>query len=152
MILIRPCPILGIQINLCLLIVECLTLCTHPRAQANIRPTAKVSVTSLVAIICLLLHLMNWAHILPILILLPYLLHPRNSIFLPAQTATGPQIQVLKEMEAGTRTGLDQVLALSEYLARSYGYMVDRAGLSFLPSSEPDLKFFEAHSPFGDSL
>ena len=151
MILLRPCPILGIQINPCLL--EHLTLCTHQRAQATIKPTAKVSVTSLVAIICILLHLTNWAHILPILTPLPYfLLHPRNSILLPAQTAMEPQIQVLKEMEAGTRTGLDQVLALSEYLARSYGYMVDRAGLSFLPSSEPDLNFFEAHSPFGDSL
>ena len=39
---------------------------------------------------------------------------------------------VLKEMEAGTSTGLEQALALNEYLARSFGFMAGMAGLSNL--------------------
>jgi hypothetical protein len=39
-------------------------------------------------------------------------------------------MEVLKEMEAGTSTGLDQAVALNGYLAKSCGFMVDMAARS----------------------
>ena len=51
-------------------------------------------------------------------------------------------MEVLKEMEAGTSTGLDRVLALNKYLAKSCGFMVDTAGLSFLSLSRNPISHF----------
>jgi hypothetical protein len=54
-------------------------------------------------------------------------------------------MEMPKEMETGTSTGLDhwQALAPNEYLAESYGFMVDRVGLLFLLPSELNFIFLK---------
>ena len=67
----------------------------------------------------------------------------------------------MKESEAAElqASGLDQVqtlnesIALNEYLAKSFGFMVKSRGLSFLlPSQLTEFNIFEARSRFGASL
>ena len=67
----------------------------------------------------------------------------------------------MKESEAAElqASGLDQVLtlnesiALNEYLAKNFGFMVKSGGLSFLLLSQrTEFDIFEARSRFGASL